>query len=57
MTTLRAAVADPAPARQFDPEITDMASYVHNFDIDSDLAVSSAAAKRPKSRTARLHLA
>jgi len=25
--------------RQYDPEIRDMASYVHNYKIDSDLAV------------------
>ena len=25
--------------RQYDPEITDMASYVHNYKVDSDLAV------------------
>lgn len=29
-----------ARAREYDPEIKDMASYVHNFKIDSDLAVS-----------------
>lgn len=27
--------------REYDPEIKDMASYVHNYKIDSDLAVSS----------------
>ena len=26
--------------REYDPEIKDMASYVHNYKIDSDLAVS-----------------
>ena len=26
--------------RQFDPEIKDIASYIHNYKIDSDLAVS-----------------
>ena len=25
--------------RKFDPEIRDMADYVHNYKIDSDLAV------------------
>ena len=25
--------------REYDPEIKDMASYVHNYKIDSDLAV------------------
>lgn len=29
--------------REFDREIKDMASYVHNYKIDSDLAVSLAA--------------
>ena len=27
-------------SREFDPEIKDMASYIHNYKIDSDLAVS-----------------
>lgn len=32
--------APPAPvAREYDPEIKDIASYVHNTPIDSDLAV------------------
>lgn len=26
-------------SREFDPEIKDMASYIHNYKIDSDLAV------------------
>jgi 2-methylcitrate dehydratase len=34
----------PAPAaatpRDYDPEIKDIASYVHNYRIDSNLAVS-----------------
>lgn len=30
-----------AGLREYDPEIKDMASYVHNYKIDSDLAVSS----------------
>jgi 2-methylcitrate dehydratase len=25
--------------REYDPEIKDMASYIHNYEIDSDLAV------------------
>ena len=29
----------PAEARDYDPEINDIASYVHNKPIDSDLAV------------------
>jgi hypothetical protein len=34
------AFAAPAPAAQYDQEIVDMASYIHNYKIDSDLAVS-----------------
>jgi 2-methylcitrate dehydratase len=34
------AVASPAPKAEFDKEIVDMASYIHNYDIKSDLAVS-----------------
>ena len=30
----------PAPAKDFDKEIVDMASYIHNYKVDSDLAVS-----------------
>lgn len=26
-------------AREYDPEIKDMASYVHNYKVDSELAV------------------
>ena len=40
MPTLRSGAAVPAAAREFDPEITDVANYVHNVEIDSDLAVS-----------------
>lgn len=29
----------PGPQREFDPEIKDMAKYVHSYDIKSDLAV------------------
>jgi len=31
--------ASISSGRKYDPEITDMASYVHNYKIDSDLAV------------------
>ena len=31
--------APPAGPREFDPEIRDMATYIHNYKIDSDLAV------------------
>lgn len=33
------AFASPAPAAEFDREITDMASYIHNYKVTSDLAV------------------
>lgn len=31
--------AAPAPPGDYDKEIVDMASYIHNYKIDSDLAV------------------
>lgn len=34
------AMAAPASANEFDQEIVDMASYVHQYKVDSDLAVS-----------------
>jgi 2-methylcitrate dehydratase len=40
MPTLRLGAAVPAAAREFDPEITDVANYVHNVKVESDLAVS-----------------
>ncbi len=44
MLTLNAATGVAGAAvgggREYDPEIKDMASYVHNYKIDSDLAVS-----------------
>lgn len=33
------AFAAPAPPAEFDREIVDMASYIHNYKIDSELAV------------------
>lgn len=33
------AFASPAPAAEFDREISDMASYIHNYKVDSELAV------------------
>ncbi|GAB7356292.1 hypothetical protein MBLNU459_g7095t1 [Dothideomycetes sp. NU459] len=36
------AVAAPAPAKEFDSEIVDMASYIHNYKIDSELALDTA---------------
>lgn len=35
----------PAKAPEYDPEIKDMASYIHNYKIDSELAVSIVAAE------------
>ena len=32
----------PAGTREYDPEIKDMAQYIHHYKIDSDLAVSFA---------------
>lgn len=32
----------PGKAPDFDPEITDMANYIHNYKINSELAVCSA---------------
>lgn len=34
------ATAVPAPAKEYDHEIVDMAKYVHHYNIDSDVAVS-----------------
>ncbi|KAJ9631807.1 ATP-binding cassette transporter CGR1 [Taxawa tesnikishii (nom. ined.)] len=36
------AMAAPAPAKDFDNEIVDMANYIHNYKIDSDLALDTA---------------
>jgi 2-methylcitrate dehydratase len=33
------AIASPASAGEFDREITDMASYIHHYKVDSELAV------------------
>ena len=33
------APATTSGSREFDPEIKDMASYIHNYKVDSDLAV------------------
>jgi 2-methylcitrate dehydratase len=35
-----AAPAAPSADKAYDPEIQDMASYIHQYNIDSDLAVS-----------------
>jgi 2-methylcitrate dehydratase len=47
MPTLRDQVtAVPASANQFDQEIADVASYVHNYQVNSELAVSGQLAQR-----------
>jgi 2-methylcitrate dehydratase len=38
MTSLRSGIP-PAAQREYDPEIKDMADYIHNYKIESDLAV------------------
>ena len=41
MSALKSAVvAEPKAEKDYDPEIVDMAKYIHNYDIKSDLAVS-----------------
>jgi 2-methylcitrate dehydratase len=41
MASLQSAAPAPtSPARAYDPEINDIADYVHNKPIDSELAVS-----------------
>jgi len=40
MASLRSgAVAEPKGPKEFDPELTEMANYIHNYEIKSDLAV------------------
>lgn len=39
MASLKSNAPAMVGAREFDPEIKDMASYIHNYKIDSDLAV------------------
>lgn len=40
MPALNSAAPPTTGAREYDPEIKDMASYIHNGKIDSELAVS-----------------
>lgn len=38
----RQSAAPPASAdKSYDPEIQDMANYIHDYKVDSDLAVSN----------------
>jgi 2-methylcitrate dehydratase len=41
MSSLKSAVPPVQSKREYDPEIKDIASYVHNTAIDSELAVWS----------------
>jgi len=41
MSPLQSGAPPPPQAREYDPEIKDIASYVHHTPITSDLAVSS----------------
>jgi 2-methylcitrate dehydratase len=47
-TRLSAAPAAPSD-KSYDPEIQDMASYIHDYKVDSDLAVSEAGNRNPES--------
>ena len=38
------------PVPEYDPEIKDMASYIHNYKIDSELAVGALDSKRPRGK-------
>ena len=42
MTSLKSAAPPVQGKREYDPEIKDIASYIHNTAIDSELAVSLA---------------
>lgn len=39
MAPLQSTAPAPSVEREYDPEIKDMADYVHNYKIESDLAV------------------
>ena len=45
-----AATPSPSESKGYDPEIKDIADYVHNKPIDSELAVSLTAYRAPNSR-------
>ncbi|KAI9823429.1 MAG: ATP-binding cassette transporter CGR1 [Thelocarpon impressellum] len=42
MTSLQSSAPAAAAPREYDPEIKDIAGYVHNYKIDSDLALDTA---------------
>ena len=39
MSSLKSNAPAKSVAQPFDPEIEDMAKYIHNYKVDSDLAV------------------
>jgi len=39
MASLKSAAPSSPELKDYDPEIKDMASYIHNYNVDSDLAV------------------
>ena len=39
MSSLQQASPAPSTDKSYDPEIKDMADYIHNYKVDSDLAV------------------
>lgn len=39
MTSLKSAAPPVSGKREYDPEIKDMASYIHNTPVESELAV------------------
>ena len=45
MSPLQSGAPPPPQAREYDPEIKDIASYVHNTPINSDLAASFPASR------------
>src|SRR5450432_3884665 len=45
MAALQSGAPPPAQAREYDPEIKDIASYIHHTPITSDLAVCFAVAE------------
>lgn len=42
MSSLKSSAPAPTGDRQYDPEISDVANYIHNYNIDSDLAFDTA---------------
>jgi 2-methylcitrate dehydratase len=48
MSSLKSAAPPVQNKREYDPEIKDVASYVHNTAIDSELAVWSLKLLNPK---------